>query len=92
MNESKNTLWKGIILSFGIAVIGYLLGRQVPVVGGAVFSIILGILVASLWRRPVGFNAGIQFTSRNILQLAVILLGFEMSISSVLAVGNNPSG
>lgn len=83
----KYTVWMGILLSLVIALAGYLLGRFVPVVGGAVFSIAIGIIIASIWKRPAVFDAGIRFTSKNILQLAVILLGFEMSISNVLRVG-----
>jgi uncharacterized integral membrane protein (TIGR00698 family) len=87
MNSSKFVLLAGILLSLIIAAVGYTLGQLVPVVGGAVFSILLGIIVASIWRRPAYFDTGIRFTSKYILQLAVILLGFEMSISSVLVVG-----
>ncbi len=87
MNSSKNSILTGILLSLCLAVAGYFLGRIVPVVGGAVFSILLGIILASIWRRPANFDAGIRFTSKYILQLAVILLGFEMSISSVMVVG-----
>jgi uncharacterized integral membrane protein (TIGR00698 family) len=85
--HNKHSLWMGILLSLAIATAGYSLGRLVPVVGGAVFSILLGIVIASLWRRPAGFDAGIRFTSKTILQIAVILLGFEMSIGNVLVVG-----
>ena len=87
MKSSKITLLAGILLSLLIAVAGYTLGTAFPVVGGAVFSILLGIIIASIWRRPEIFDSGIRFTSKYILQLAVILLGFEMSISSVLVVG-----
>jgi uncharacterized integral membrane protein (TIGR00698 family) len=77
----------GIALSLAIAGAGYGLGRLVPVVGGAVFSIFLGIVIASVWKRPAEFNMGIRFTSKNILQIAVILLGFEMNVSNVVQVG-----
>ncbi len=87
MNNTKHTVWMGILLSLAIASAGYLLGRWIPVVGGAVFSILLGIITASIWKRPVSFDSGIRFTSKTILQIAVILLGFEMSISNVVAVG-----
>ena len=76
-----------MILSLAIAAVGFIVGRLTPVVGGAVFSIGLGICAASIWKRPALFNPGIRFTSRTVLQAAVILLGFEMSISNVLVVG-----
>lgn len=87
MKNNQRTIWMGILLSLAIALAGYGLGRLVPVVGGAVFSILLGIIIASIWKRPAVFDGGIRFTSKYILQLAVILLGFEMSIASVMTVG-----
>ena len=87
MKERILPLAPGILLSLLIASVAYALGTVVPVVGGAVFSITLGILVASVWQRSARFDSGIRFTSKYILQLAVVLLGFEMSIASVMTVG-----
>lgn len=87
MKNTIQTYFPGMALSLFIASAAYFLGRLAPVVGGAVFSIALGIFIASIWKRPAAFDTGIRFTSKYILQLAVILLGFEMSISSVLTVG-----
>jgi uncharacterized integral membrane protein (TIGR00698 family) len=77
----------GIFLSLFIACAAYGLGRLIPVVGGPVFGITLGILVTSLWKVPGFFGKGLKFTSKYILQLAVILLGFEMNMLSVIQVG-----
>ncbi len=77
----------GLLIALAIASIAYLLGRFIPVVGGPVFGITLGILVASLWKMPSSFGKGLKFTSKYILQLAVILLGFEMNMASVIRVG-----
>lgn len=88
MDKIKRSHIPGMLLALLIAGIGFWLGRQIPVIGGAVFSILLGILLASVWRRPSYLEPGIRFTSKYILQLAVILLGFEMNIAQVLAVGS----
>jgi uncharacterized integral membrane protein (TIGR00698 family) len=77
----------GIFLSLLIACAAYGLGRLFPVVGGPVFGITLGILITSLWKVPGSFSKGLKFTSKHILQLAVILLGFEMNMLSVIQVG-----
>ncbi len=77
----------GLIIALVIAAIAYILGRFLPVVGGPVFGITLGIIVASLWKVPASFGKGLKFTSKYILQLAVILLGFEMNMASVIKVG-----
>jgi uncharacterized integral membrane protein (TIGR00698 family) len=77
----------GLLLSLVVAVIAYNLGIMVPVIGGPVFGIVLGILLASTWTIPAILGSGIKFTSKYILQLAVILLGFDMNMASVIKVG-----
>ncbi len=77
----------GTLLSLAIAVCAYLLGKLIPVIGGPVIGITLGILVVSLFKLPEPAWKGIKFTSKYILQFAVILLGFEMNLASVIQVG-----
>ncbi len=79
--------WRGILLCLLIAIPCWWLGKLAPVVGAPVFAILLGMLVAML--RPVqdGQKAGVAFVSKKVLQYAVILLGFGLNISVVLATG-----
>jgi len=77
----------GTLLALVIAIIAYNLGLLVPVIGGPVFGILLGILLASIWVSPVILRQGIKFTSKYILQLAVILLGFDMNLANIIKVG-----
>jgi len=78
-------LW-GLGLSLVLAVPALFLGRTIPVVGGPVFGILLGML-AAFWKRPERFEAGIKYTSKKVLQGAIVLLGFEMNLFNVLEVG-----
>ncbi|MEE0775914.1 MAG: YeiH family protein [Bacillota bacterium] len=77
---------KGIILCFLLAIPAFFLGRQFPIVGGPVFGILLGLIIA-YWRRPESFNEGITYTSKKILQYAIILLGFGMNLFQIFKVG-----
>jgi uncharacterized integral membrane protein (TIGR00698 family) len=85
LNAPTNLL-PGILLSLCIAVPAWLAGRLLPVIGGAVFAILFG-LVAGQFFRPARCVAGIKFTGKKILQYSIVLLGFEMQILNVLAVG-----
>lgn len=82
MNEKL----KGILFCFVLAIPSYFLGRQFPIIGGPVFGILLGMVVA-YWRRPEWLNQGINYTSKKILQYAIILLGFGMNLFDVFRVG-----
>lgn len=79
--------WRGMLLCLILAVPCWWLGKLAPVVGAPVFAILLGMLVALV--RPVQAEqkAGVAFVSKKVLQYAVILLGFGLNISVVLATG-----
>ena len=77
----------GILACLCIAVPAWFLGRTFEVVGGPVFAIFLGMVMALFWKEQGQARAGITFTSKKILQLAVVLLGFGMNLSSVAKVG-----
>ncbi len=79
--------WKGILLCLCLAVPSWLLGKTFAVVGGPVIAILLGMVVGMLLKQRAPFAAGIQFTSKKILQWAVILLGFGLNLNVVLQTG-----
>ena len=80
-------LWKGVAISLAIAVPSYLLGLAFPIAGGPVIAIIAGMAIAIFLRQGSSFAAGIRFTSKKVLQWAVILLGFGMNLSAVAQTG-----
>ena len=81
----KNAL--GILICLVIAVPAWLLGQRFEVVGGPVFAILIGMVIALFWKDQKSAKSGITYTSKKVLQLAVVLLGFGMNLSSVLQVG-----
>ncbi|UOO37433.1 YeiH family putative sulfate export transporter [Oscillospiraceae bacterium CM] len=84
----KNALEKlpGIALAAIIAIPAWLLGAFVPVIGSPVLGILFGMVLA-FWRRPAVFDAGVKYTSKKILQYAIILLGFSMNLFNVFNAG-----
>ena len=78
---------KGLLLCLAIAVPAWLLGRKFAVVGGPVISILLGMIVGMFLKNRAPFDAGIKFTSKKILQWAVILLGFGMNLTVIGQTG-----
>ena len=86
MNFLKKNGW-GLLLCLVIAIPSWLLGRLVPVVGGPVFAILAGMLLALFIKDKTHTQTGIAFTSKKILQAAVVLLGFGMNLKVVLEIG-----
>ena len=78
--------WKGLLLCLIIALPAWWLGKLFPVIGGPVFAILFGMILAFAPKRE-NFASGITFTSKKILQYAIVLLGFDMNLFHILAVG-----
>lgn len=76
----------GILIAAVIAVPAWLIGKAVPIIGSPVLGILFGMLLTFI-KRPERFNEGISFTSKKLLQYAIILLGFEMNLFNIFSVG-----
>lgn len=79
--------WKGLLLCLLLAVPASLLGKQFPIIGGPVFAILGGMIFAPLVKKKESFAPGIKYTSKKILQYAVVLLGFGMNLKVVMETG-----
>ena len=79
--------WKGILLCLIIAIPSWFLGKQFPIIGGAVIAIIAGMIITLFLKNKTPFESGIKFTSKKVLQWAVVLLGFGMNLTVVLQTG-----
>lgn len=79
---------RGIVLCFLIGIVATFLGSKAPVVGGAVFAVLIGMLISKpIYKNVSDVSSGITFTSKKILQYAVILLGFSMNLTTILKSG-----
>ena len=63
------------------------MGKWLPVVGGPVFAILIGMVITLLLKNKEWCASGVTFTSKKILQYAVILLGFGMNLTEILYQG-----
>lgn len=91
----KNSL--GIAVCIIIAAIATLLSGlsvgnfSLEVIGAPVFSIIFGMIVTLIFptfASSDNMKHGVKFTSKKILQWAVIILGFSLNLGTILSVGS----
>ena len=85
--EFFKTNSRGIALCLAIAVPAWILGTFFPIVGGPVIAILLGMLIAIPLKNQGRMAPGIKFTSKKVLQWAVVLLGFGLDLTVVLKTG-----
>ena len=86
----------GILICVVIAAVATLLASleigdfSMEVIGAPVFAILIGMIITLL--RPAlavddRIKDGVKFTSKKILQWAVIILGFSLNLGTILSVG-----
>lgn len=86
MEHMKKTI-PGLFVCLLLAIPSWLLGHIFPVIGGPVFAILAGMVTALILGHRASLQPGIAFTSKKILQYAVILLGFGLNLSEIAKVG-----
>jgi len=77
----------GLLFSLVIATIATYLGTLLPIIGAPIFAIIIGITINNSVGKPESTLKGITFTSKKVLQWAIILLGCGLNFNQILKVG-----
>jgi len=85
----------GVLITAAIALVATGIGTLLPVVGSAVPAIVIGVLLslarprvmAGRERADARIQPGIAYSGKFLLQLAVVLLGVQLSLGSILEVG-----
>ncbi|MFJ2923406.1 YeiH family protein [Streptomyces massasporeus] len=77
----------GLAVALVVAVVAMAVGERLPVLGGPVTAVILGVLVAAVRRPAPRLTPGLRLAGKPVLQAGVALLGAQLSLSQVLHVG-----
>jgi len=91
--ESNSALLPGILLSsvIGLASMGMAKVEEMlfghPVIEGLVVAILLGMIVRTRWTPPASVEPGVQFTAKELLEFAVLLLGASVNLPLLLRAG-----
>ena len=88
MKNNYLKLIPGICFILLLAFPASFLGGKIPVIGGPVFSIILGLIIGIFYKNNK-LTPGVTFTSKKILQYSIVLLGFDMNLYNIIEVGQS---
>lgn len=77
----------GLAVALLVAGVATAAGIEVPVIGGPVFGIVLGVLVATVLRPGDRLRPGLAFASRPVLQTSIVVLGLTLSLTQIAHVG-----
>jgi uncharacterized integral membrane protein (TIGR00698 family) len=82
-----NKFGPGLALILVISIISTGLGTLLPLIGGPVFGLLFGILLNNTIGKPKSALHGVQFSSKKILQWAIIAVGCGLNLNRVWETG-----
>jgi len=77
----------GIALAIAIAIVATVIGHLVPLIGGPVSGIVIGVGLTTVIKPGALLRPGLHTASRFVLQLSVVVLGSQLSLAQVARVG-----
>lgn len=77
----------GLIVSFTVALLALWLGGFVPLIGSSLLAMLLGIVLNHRFGIKSSWEVGLAYSSKQLLQWAIIILGLTFSIREVSEVG-----
>nr|WP_274635978.1 putative sulfate exporter family transporter [Microbacterium bovistercoris] len=80
-------VWPGVAVCVVIAAVATVAGHFVPILGAAVPAIVIGVVITLIRRPAERLRPGIAYSSKFLLQCAVVLLGAQLSLGSIARVG-----
>jgi Predicted membrane protein len=86
-----STIWVGLGLSLAAAGVSWVIGLLVPGLSAMLVAILLGALLANVLpaqsRLMVAAGPGLAISARRLLRLGVVLLGLQLVLGDILALG-----
>ncbi|AIY81737.1 putative sulfate exporter family transporter [Clostridium botulinum] len=87
MKEKIIDIIPGLLICIVIALLGKVLGSFFPSIGGASFSIILGIILGNTIFNKPKFDRGSQFSEKDLLSYSIVLMGSTISFMEIKSLG-----
>ncbi|TXR52251.1 YeiH family protein [Quadrisphaera setariae] len=84
---SVRPLLPGLLAAAAAAALAFGVSSLVPGLGPTTVAVVLGLLVANTGLQRAALAPGTAFASRRLLRTAVVLLGLQLPLGAVLALG-----
>jgi uncharacterized integral membrane protein (TIGR00698 family) len=77
----------GLLSAAVVAAVAVLCARAAPLVGAPVFAIVIGVALRAMLPLPAALRPGLAFAARTVLQTAIVVSGFTLSLAMVAQTG-----
>jgi uncharacterized integral membrane protein (TIGR00698 family) len=85
--QRARALAPGLLVVAGGVLVSLLVHRVVPVVSSLVVAVVLGAVLANTGLLSLSMLPGVRFAARRLLRAGVVLLGLQLAIGDVVALG-----
>lgn len=86
--RGRRVTWlPGCALAVGVSLFAVAASRALPLLSPVLLCILAGAVVASLVRLPAVVQPGLAVASRRLLRIGIVLLGLQVSLASIAALG-----
>lgn len=85
--QRATSVLPGLALAVTVAGAASPIGVAMPLLGAPVAGIVLGVALSRVVRRWPSLQPGIGFSAQTVLQVAVVMLGSQLSLRQVAEVG-----
>ncbi|MGY5764743.1 YeiH family protein [Brachybacterium sp. DNPG3] len=85
--ERWTRLLPGLGIALGVAVLAQLISPHIPLLSPLIIAIIVGVAAANLVPLPAATAPGFALASRGLLRAGIVLLGLQLSLADVAALG-----
>ncbi len=77
---------KGLSITVLIAIVAVVLSVFIPI-GAVTLGIVFGVIIGNIFTLNSSFSSGIRFSEKNILSLAIILMGIKLNFEIIQELG-----
>lgn len=92
MKKKLMNIIPGLIVSAGVGIAAFIIQKnelfsKVIPLSPLIIAIVIGFAVNNVFSIPAGWRAGIKFSAKRILRIAIVFMGFKLSIAEITGVG-----
>jgi uncharacterized integral membrane protein (TIGR00698 family) len=88
-DRGSASIWPGVVLVAMISAVAFS-ARNLPglaAVSSMILAVIVGLVFSNVVGTPINTKTGIAFSQRRLLRLAIVLLGFQLTLGQVASIG-----
>ncbi len=86
MFKISREMWRGIILTFGVAIIAKALAPFLPALGGETLAMFIGLLLGNTIFNNDRWSSGVKWSEKYPIEVGIALLGVTLTLGTIASL------